>query len=287
MTQPAQRSLAFRFQAARLGLQLLLLSFLLTLKGTAAPISQDKAADDNERDRSARSPSHAEVSRAIDLAADYLERACGPDGRFAYRVDTVSGRETGSYNVIRHAGAIYALAMLNRYQPDPQALDAMVRAVGFLRQNYIAAGTLPGQLAVWSEPLPERSRIEFPVADLGATGLGLVALAAVNDAAPGTVPLTQLQALGRFILFLQREDGSFISKYIAKRGPIANWESLYFPGEAALGLVSLYRVDHSRKWLVAAEKALSYLARSRAHLVTVPADHWALIATAEVSRYGD
>lgn len=141
-------------------------------------------------------------------------------------------------------------------------------------------------MAVWSEPLLERSQLAHPVAELGATGLGLVALAAVNDAAPGTVPLEQLQALGRFLLFMQRGDGSFTSKYISKRGPVSNWESLYYPGEAALGLVSLYRADHSRKWLVAAAKALSYLARSRESLVTLPADHWALIATAELIRYG-
>ena len=234
-----------------------------------------------------RSPSRSEVSRAIALAAAYLERACGPDGRFVYQIDTASGQETGSYNIVRHAGAIYALAMLNRSQPDHQVRETMLRTAAFLRQNYISEGIRPGQSVVWSKPLSERSRTGFSAVDLGASALGLVALAAVNEAAPGTIPLTQLQALGRFVLFLQRDDGSFISRYIAEKGPVSNWESLYYPGEVALGLISLYRADHSREWLMAAAKALSYLARSRAGLVTVPADHWALIATAELFRYGD
>jgi hypothetical protein len=96
----------------------------------------------------------------------------------------------------------------------------------------------------------------------------LVALAEVNEAKPGTIPLAQLQALGRFVLFLQRDDGSFVSRYFAGGGPVPNWESLYYPGEAALGLISLYKADPSREWLVAAARALSYLARTRAGLVT-------------------
>jgi hypothetical protein len=47
-------------------------------------------------------------------------------------------------------------------------------------------------------------------AELGGTGLGLVALAAARETDPKSMPLEQLQALGRFQLFLQRDDGSFV-----------------------------------------------------------------------------
>jgi hypothetical protein len=66
---------------------------------------------------------------------------------------------------------------------------------------------------------------------------------------------------------------------------LQGWQSLYYPGEAALGFVALYEADHSREWLMAAGKALAYLSRSRAGLSTVPADHWALIATAKLLPY--
>jgi hypothetical protein len=54
-----------------------------------------------------------------------------------------------------------------------------------------------------------------------------------------------------------------------------------------LAFISLYETDHSRDWLFAAGKALSFLAISRAGLSTVPADHWALIATARLLPYCD
>jgi hypothetical protein len=216
------------------------------------------------------------LSRAIDLAADYLERACGMNGRFAYRVDTTSGRQSSSYNIVRHAGAMYVLGMFNNSHPDPQAVNAMIRAAGFLRVNYIGPDARSNTLVVWSRPLPMKSD-----AGLGASGLGLAALASVQQARPNTVPLEQLQALGRFILYLQKDDGSFTSKYLPDSGPSSDWQSLYYPGEAALGLIALDEIDHSNEWLTAAGRALSYLARSREGAREVPPDHWALIATAK------
>ncbi len=234
----------------------------------------------------------AQVNQAIALSAAYLERARGPDGKFAYKVDIGSGKESHSYDIIRHAGAMYALAMANRSHPDPQAVAALIRAAKFLRENYIGAGIRAGQEVVWSQPLsdnPEgrRSESRERYAELGGTGLGLVALAAARKVNPQLVPLEQLQALGRFALFLQREDGSFVHKYRAESGPVSNWESLYYPGEAALGFIELYETDHSPEWLAAAGKALSYLAKSRTGLSSVPADHWALIATAKLVPYCD
>ena len=214
--------------------------------------------------------------RAAELAASYLERACGMNGKFAYRVDTNSGTVSSAYNVVRHAGAMYALGMFNSFHPNPRAVNAMIRASGFLRANYIGPDARSNALVVWSRPLPMKSD-----AGLGASGLGLAALISVEQAQPNTIPLEELQALGRFILYLQKDDGGFASKYLADSGPSSDWESLYYPGEAALGLIALYELDHSNEWLAAAGRALSYLVRSREGAREVPPDHWALIATAK------
>jgi hypothetical protein len=222
--------------------------------------------------------SASSLSRAIALSAAYLEQACDSRGRFVYRVDPNSGRESHSYNIIRHAGAIYSLAMLNRVHPDEKAKAAMVRAGSFMRSGYFSAGPDDDMFAVWSKPAgvgPAR------VADLGATGLGLVALTSIQMVKPGAVSMTELEGMARFLMLLQKSDGSFCSKYRLHTGPVEGWQSLYYPGEAILGLASLYGLDHNRQWLIAAGNGLSYLARSRAGSREVPPDHWALIATAQ------
>ena len=265
-----------------------LLFLFLAAAAIAAPLlGSDQRGHHGGGVPEAQLPTLAQISQAIALSAGYLERACGPGGKFVYEIDINTGKKSNSYNIVRHAGAIYALAMLNHSQPDSQAVDTMVRAAAFLRQNYIGPGVRPGQSVVWSKPVVEQSKSRHQDADLGATGLGLVALVEVSRAEPKAVPLEELQALGRFLLFLQKDDGSFINKYRAESGPVQDWESLYYPGEAALAFVSLYETDHSREWLIAAGKALSFLAKSRSALSTVPADHWALIATAKLLPYCD
>jgi hypothetical protein len=265
----------------------LLVWVLLAAAAAALPRVSDPERKAIPSVHSATGPSRAEVSSAIAAASSYLEHACGPDGKFAYKVDTTSGRESSSYDIIRHAGAIYALAMANRSQPNPNAVSAITRAAKFLRENYVGPGVRPGQLAVWSQPMTEgpgghRSRARERYAELGGVGLGLVALVAARRVDPSSVPLEELQALGRFTLFLQRDDGSFVHKYNQNSGPVTKWTSLYYPGEAALGFIALYEVDHSIEWLTASGKSLSQLAKSRAGLTKVPADHWALIATAKL-----
>jgi len=226
------------------------------------------------------SPTRTDLDNAISLAAKYLERMCSPEGKFVYRIDAVSGKDRPSYNIVRHAGAMYALGMLNDWRVDPLASRTLSQAAQFLQNLYIGAGPRSGQLAVWNRPLPNATK-----ADLGATALGIVGLVEASHAHPGSVPRGELEQLGVFLLFLEKDDGSFINRYDRDTGPDAHWQSLYYPGEAALAFISLYEFDHSRKWLIAADKALSYLARSLSESINVPPDHWALIATAKLLPY--
>ncbi len=264
------------FRKARAVPAALLILALPPLVGAQQPAptpATDAAADSDHI-------SPARVSHAIEISARYLESACDENGKFTYLVDPESGKVSSSYNILRHAGAIYSLAMFNQAHPDQKAVETMVRAAAFMRKNYIGPDAKSHALAVWSEPLPDQSD-----AELGAAGLALIALTAVDKAKPDTVPLSDLQGLARFVLFLQKSDGSFTSKYSPDTGPDADFNSLYYPGEAALGLISLYQLDHQAQWLVAAGNALSYLARSRVKVRKLPPDHWALIATEQFLEY--
>ena len=221
------------------------------------------------------------VQSAISRSANYLVKSTKEDGMFEYRINmdpTIEVEER--YNILRHAGTIYAMSMYYQLQPEANMLSATERAGRYLRDDSIHP--VAGQdhmLAVWSEPEVNRSG-EALQAKLGGTGLGLVALLSLEKIHPGFTPLSDLQSLGRFIVYMQKEDGSFYAKYIpSKGGRWDQWESLYYPGEAALGLLMLYEKDGSDVWLESAARALAHMARSRKNTTNIPADHWALLAT--------
>ena len=224
------------------------------------------------------------LETTIQRSANYLSNACEVDGKFIYRVNLNPRVEViPRYNILRHAGTIYALAMAFDQYPDEITKAAMIRAGRFLRNQSIRP--LPGRtdlLAVWTNPhLSLRSE---PVqAKLGGTGLGLVALLSIEKIKPGETSIADLRKLGNFLRYMQKSDGSFYSKYIPDEGGRSKrWKSLYYPGEAALGLLMLYERDPSVVWLDAAADAVAHLARLRANQTEVEADHWALLATAKL-----
>jgi len=225
----------------------------------------------------------AEVDRAIRLATHYLVGACGPDGKFVYQVRVADGAVSSDYNVVRHAGAMYALALTGEIAPDAEANGALRRAGRYLRGNYVGPGPVCDggkTLAVWATPRPWD---EDSKATLGAAGLGLVGLLGLEGVELGATPREELRSLGRFLLFMQRPDGSFNSKYYPRDGgTFAAWGSLYYPGEAALALLLLAEREPAGPWRAAGERALAYLAKSRAGATEVPPDNWALIATAKL-----
>ena len=80
---------------------------------------------------------------------------------------------------------------------------------------------------------------------------------------------------------MQRDDGSLYTKYYDNSGRNDKHPSLYYPGEAALGLTMLYGIDGNTEWVRMAVKVIEFLAKRRYGLPwdQIEADHWALLAT--------
>ncbi|MHB8968949.1 MAG: prenyltransferase/squalene oxidase repeat-containing protein [Pirellulaceae bacterium] len=226
-----------------------------------------------------------QLQAAIDRSAHYLAGLCDASGRFAYRTHLDPQAELRpAYNVLRHAGAVYALAQYCQRSRDPEVCGAMRRAAEFLRRECL--GPVAGNanlLAVWSDPEMEGHQ-EPRQAKLGGAGLALIALLSVERVEPGSTPLAELQAVGRFLIFMQKSDGRFFSKYFPDTGRSDAWQSDYYPGEAALGLLMLHVHDPAPQWLATATKALQSIAeRGAATRPTFP-DQWFLLATEQMMQ---
>lgn len=230
-------------------------------------------------------PASEDVSEAIHQSADYLVKVTQPDGSFVYRKSlNREVRYPHRYNMLRHAGTMYSLVQYQEWSPNEDVQNALVLQADYLKQYVRSIDFESEAAAVWS--IPEvTNNTSHPKAKLGGAGLALVALVGVERIAPGQTSIDELRRLGEFILFMQKNDGSFYSQYT--RGVRDDsFVSLYYPGEAALGLMMLYEVDPDPRWLNAAVDAMNYLARSRQGRSQVEADHWALIATERLLRSG-
>lgn len=117
----------------------------------SSPVSRkaEKAKDEDAN--------RAKLPAATRQAALYLARLCDDEGQFTYRllVDDEDYAAT-QYNVVRHAGAVYALAqycLACRGTPEPEVRNAMLRAAKFLRQHCLApVANNRNLLAAWSDP---------------------------------------------------------------------------------------------------------------------------------------
>jgi hypothetical protein len=182
----------------------------------------------------------------------------------------------------------------------------MERAIDYLKYNALkpvpdADGTpIPDLLAAWETDDLMDPQSPPHTAKLGGAGLALIALCEMESIQPQTTSLEEIRQLGNFIVYMQNDDGSYTCKYSYKYGKNDDWTSLYYPGEAALGLLYLYELEdrlgdtnnnnnnnnaaQQQKWLQVATKTLLYLEQIRRNedLEDIEADHWALLATAKL-----
>ncbi len=237
-------------------------------------------------------PSTEQINYAIRSATDYLIRITLPNGEFIYSPNASQDHKTPHhYNVVRHAGTMWGFVMdLDRQQQQgSDTLAALERAARFLFE--CCSATIPDHddlLAIWSHPSFERTSSPLK-ASLGAAGLALVSMAGLEKHKPGSVSLDGLRSLGKFIIYMQKKDGSYFEHYLfSTRQPTEATHNLYYPGEAVLGLLALYELDPSPVWLESAIKAMIFLSGENNLQKDSRSDHWTIMATAVLlNNHGD
>lgn len=226
------------------------------------------------------------VQGAIDQAAQYLINSIQDNGMFRYRINTNANvRIRPKYNILHHAGCMYALSMYHQRQPSKTTYAAIQRIGRYLCKETIQP--VPGEsniLAVWSRPDIHKTTKPLQ-AKLAGTSIGLLALLSWDRFKKNLIPLAYLQALGRFITYMQTEE-TFYSAYVPLLRGRTDPQPLHqYPTEAVLGLVMLYEKDRSDLWLTQAYDQLAYLAQYCQQTNNVSADPWILLATQKILSF--
>jgi hypothetical protein len=238
--------------------------------------------------RRVESPTAVDVDRnrliaAAKSAGQYLIRMQKHDGSFHYLYDAESDRvESRTYNIVRHAGTTLSLLDLYDATRDRKYLLSARRAIGFLKTRVRAASARASYV------------LDFDgKAKLGAAGLALAAITKQMRLDSGAADRELAARLANQIVAMQRKDGSFVMRHRLHESEEPAAESLYYPGEALLGLIRLYDLNHDRRLLKAVQHGATYLIDSQLRMSRLPPDAWLpqaledLYDVAPVRRYLD
>ena len=229
-------------------------------------------------------PTAADALQAAKLAGLYLTRAVGADGQFDYLYEPTTDKVSDEYNILRHAGTIYAMMELYEVTRDAGLRAAAERAIQYLLRAVRPCPTVDE--AAW---VVERGQVK-----LGGNALAIVALAEHARVTGVKTHLPTMESLARWIVSVQKPDGRFaVHKLAVAGGKVSSFRSGYYPGEAILALLRLHALRGGGKqgaWLDAARRSARYLILVRdAKLATdqLPPDHWLLYGLNELFRFRD
>ncbi len=212
------------------------------------------------------------------LGGEYLKRAVGSDGVFVYSYLPKTNTNKTSYNMVRHAGTVYAMLDLWETTHDEALLEAAEAALAHLLR--------------WVQPYGEEADRAACLAYRGKVKLGGVALTAVALAEHCTVTksdrhLELARRLCRYIELSQLGDGSFTHQRAHPTFDALPFVSEYYPGEAILALTRVHAVDGDERWLDVAARNARYLITVRDKGVPTRKlihDHWLLYALNDLHR---
>ena len=229
--------------------------------------------------RMLNSPSPEDLLSSAVSGGNYLTSAVKADGRFVYSYQPVTDQESDAYNILRHAGTVYAMADLYQQTGDPRLLAALERAVDYLR----------GQIQKCQvKGVAEYCIVEAGETKLGGNGLAVLAFTQYMKATGSMDLLEDTRSLARWIVSTQDASGEFmIHKVDLPSGEITDFVSDYYPGEAIYALARLYTLDKDDQWLSAASKGAKWLANDRIEgkaEAEITHDHWLLLGLGELQH---
>jgi Beta-L-arabinofuranosidase, GH127 len=229
----------------------------------------------------------ATLLESVRLGAEYLSRILDSKGRYIYRYRPTDDHTETSYGNLRHAGATYALLEAYDELRTPLYLQKAESALAYIEAHVKTVDDNGQKDSYFVDGNDEEQQ------KVGGAGLALVATAKEMELTGSKAHLESARSFARLIVRQQYPDGHFRANHDVERegsshsGAPLKKEVLYYPGEAILGLMRLYRVDPDPRWLEAATKGADYCVHVRDADVSEEAqehDHWLSYAMNDLYR---
>jgi hypothetical protein len=204
--------------------------------------------------------------------ARLLSEMTGKEGRFRYRYDAVTGKDSKGYNVLRHAGSIWSMLDVYALCREDKILSAARRAVTYLLNNHLQFFRDYNNTCIC-----EDNKIK-----LGGNALAIIALTALYNHTQDKFLLNTSEQLAHFMVKEKGPDGEMVHKRYFRSGKISAFKSMYYTGEALLALLDLYQATNNRSWLNIVMDIETKLAAE--DYGVKEQSHWMLYALASLSK---
>ncbi|MBW2276081.1 MAG: hypothetical protein JRF63_01235, partial [Deltaproteobacteria bacterium] len=198
-----------------------------------------------------------------------------PSGRYIYRYFPTKDGENDEYNMVRHALGPFSMALTHEFTPDPKYKEKAEAGMRFMedrirwggppRSSY---GDIDTSKETWmNKPLPgdDVAILEYsePPSDGWSSKMGAVAVAILGYTQYKRVgwklsPEREkvLQGLAKFLLYMQKEDGSFHHYYVAQNNKYFGTRNSIYPGELLYAIARLYGETRDERYRTAFKQSM-------------------------------
>jgi hypothetical protein len=216
------------------------------------------------------------IKTAIQNSICYSINNLNESGEFLYKYDLIKQRKINKYNILRHTGTLYSIYEVLSVALNTGIWNEAGAALHYLHRQVRYCQALPEIPVVFDS----NEQVK-----LGANALAIIMLLKKNQVEPNDSEIGLIYELTKFVMFMQQPSGQFYSKINPEDGAVMPFDSGYYPGQAALALIRLYKTDGDHQWLQAARKGVDYLINTRVYDRASEKfihDQWLMIALAEL-----
>lgn len=211
------------------------------------------------------------VTDIVINSAQYLARQVNTDGSFVYEYYPRVDQDSGDYNLIRHAGTMWAMRQAHNINPDAVPADKIDKATEYLCKCIIYDGE--GRAYLYDEQWDEIC--------LGGNALAILALTEPIETDKEEYEALAI-ALGDGVLSMfDGETGEFVHSLNKNFTVQEEFRTVYYDGEATLALFKLYDMTRDSKWLDAAQKSVEHFIEAD---YTQYCDHWVAYCMNEATK---
>lgn len=220
----------------------------------------------------------SEVYSIINKSTYYLMNLLKSNGKFEYGYFSSFAKRIGTYNILRHASSLYALAEGYEVLKDKQIIQAVQKGIDYLIREAIVYKNEETKEIAYVVDYTNNNEIK-----LGSNATAILAMTKYMEVTNTKKYIEVAQALARGIVEMKTSSGGFVHVLSYPSFEIKDvYRVIYYEGEAVFSLLRLYGIDKNERWLQEAKNAFDYFIVREYWKYY---DHWLSYAINELTTY--